>query len=70
MGLAILRLALGTVFVAHGVPKLFPVWGGSPAITAAFFDSLGLGPALPLALAVGVVEVVGGLALLACAYAR
>ena len=42
-GPAVLRLALGAVFAAHGAQKLFGVWGrGGLANTAADFSSLGL----------------------------
>ena len=65
-GPAVLRLAVGAVFVAHGAQKLFGIWGGGgPTGTAAFFSQLGLSPAFPLALLVGVVEFVGGLMLIA-----
>lgn len=65
-GPLVLRLTLGVVFVAHGAQKLFGVWGGGgPAGTAAFFAQLGLGPAYPLALLLGLVELAGGLALMA-----
>jgi putative oxidoreductase len=63
-GPAVLRLAVGAVFVAHGVQKLFGVWGGGGLIgTADSFAQLGLTPALPLALFVGVLELMGGLLL-------
>jgi putative oxidoreductase len=65
-GPAVLRLAPGAVFVAHGAQKLFGVWGGGGlAGTAAFFGQLGLTPAYPLAILVGLVEFVGGLMLIA-----
>jgi putative oxidoreductase len=65
-GPAVLRLATGAVFVAHGAQKLFGVWGGGGlAGTAAFFGQLGLTPAYPLAILVGLVEFVGGLMLIA-----
>jgi putative oxidoreductase len=68
-GPVVLRLAVGAVFVAHGLPKLVPIWGqGGPEATAAFFDSLGLRPAMPLALATGVVETLGGAALILGAF--
>ena len=68
-GPAVLRLAVGAVFAAHGAQKLFGVWGGGgPAGTAAFFGKLGLAPAYPLALAVGVAEFIGGLMLIIGAY--
>jgi putative oxidoreductase len=60
-----LRLALGVVFVAHGLPKLVPIWGQSPSATAIFFDAIGLRPAYPLVVAVGLVEVASGVALVA-----
>lgn len=64
-GPAVLRLAVGTIFVAHGAQKLFGVWGG-PGLsgTAAFMGTLGLGPGLPLAVLVGLVEFGGGLLLI------
>jgi putative oxidoreductase len=68
-GPLILRLALGAMFAAHGAQKLFGVWGGSgPSGTAAFFAELGLTPAYPLALFVGIVELAGGLMLASGAF--
>ncbi len=71
MGPAILRLAVSAVFIGHGAQKLFGLWGGGGlAATSDFLASLGLGPAGPLALVFGVVELAGGLLLLAGAYTR
>ena len=68
-GPAVLRLAVGAIFVAHGAQKLFGLWGGGgPNGTAAFFAQLGLTPAFPLAIFVGLVELVGGLLLFAGAF--
>ena len=65
-GPAVLRLVVGTVFVAHGAQKLFGLWGGGGlAGTAAFLAQLGLTPAYPLAVAVAIVEFGGGLLLIA-----
>ncbi len=65
-GPAVLRLAIGAVFVAHGAQKLFGIWGGGGlAGTAAFFGQLGLTPAYPLALLIGLIEFAGGLMLIA-----
>jgi putative oxidoreductase len=65
-GPAVLRLAVGAVFVAHGAQKLFGVWGGGGLQgTAAFFSQLGLTPPYPLAVLVGLVEFIGGLMLIA-----
>ena len=55
----VLRLTLGTMFVAHGLLKLVVF---TPAGTAKFFESLGL-PA-PLAYLTIGAEVLGGVALL------
>jgi putative oxidoreductase len=69
LGPAVLRLGLGAIFVAHGAQKLFGVWGGGGLSgTAAFFEQIGLGPAMPLAVLAGVVEFAGGLMLLAGAF--
>jgi uncharacterized membrane protein YphA (DoxX/SURF4 family) len=43
-GPAVLRLAVGAVFVAHGSQKLFGVWGGAGGGTARF-GQIGLAPA-------------------------
>lgn len=68
-GPAVLRLATGAIFIAHGAQKLFGLWGGAgPDGTAAFFARLGLTPAYPLALAVGIVEFIGGIMLVLGAY--
>jgi putative oxidoreductase len=63
-GPAVLRAVVGIVFVAHGLQKLLPSLGGGPEATAAYYSSLGFEPALPLAWLVGIVELVGGLALI------
>ncbi len=64
-GPAVLRLAVGAVFVAHGSQKLFGIGGGGLDATAAFFTQIGLTPAMPLASLTGVVELVAGLMLIA-----
>ena len=65
-GPAILRVAVGAMFVAHGMQKLFGVLGGGGLTgTAAYFDSIGLSPGYALAVAVGVTEFGGGLLLVA-----
>lgn len=64
-GPAVLRLAIGLVFVAHGAQKLFGIWGGGGlSETAGFLAQLGLTPAYPLAVLVGLMEFGGGLLLL------
>ena len=68
VGLLVLRLVLGLMFVVHGLPKLVPVWGTSPRETAALFETAGVVPAYPIAVGSGLVESLGGLLLLAGGY--
>lgn len=61
-GLLIIRLIVGLTFVGHGAQKLFG-WFGGPGIkgTAGWFGSINIKPALPMAVLVGLFELVGGL---------
>ncbi len=55
---------VGLTLAAHGAQKLFGWFGGHGiAGTTGFFAQLGLRPARPLAILVGLVETFGGLAL-------
>jgi putative oxidoreductase len=68
-GPTLLRFALGVVFAAHGAEKLFGLWGGGGLTgTAAFFAQLGLTPPYLLAIVVGLIELCGGVLLLAGAF--
>ena len=68
-GPAVLRLALGAVFTAHGGQKLFGLWGGGGLSgTAAYFAQLGLEPSFALAVISGSIEFFGGLLLIAGAF--
>jgi putative oxidoreductase len=70
-GLLILRLGLSAVFIGHGAQKLFGIWGGGGLTAmAGTFQGLGLVPAFPLALLVGVTEFFGGLCLALGAFVR
>ncbi len=60
LGLAVLRVVLGVIFVAHGVPKLT----GGMEMTAGFFGSLGIPAPVLVAWAVALLETVGGLTLI------
>ncbi len=68
MGLLLLRLVLGFIFVFHGLPKLVPIWGASPYETAALFDAAGVVPAYPIAVGAGLVEMLGGILLIVGGY--
>jgi putative oxidoreductase len=62
LGLLVLRVVVGLLFVGHGAQKLLGWFGGHGlATTAAFFESLGLRPGRRMALAAGVAEMTGGL---------
>lgn len=64
-GLAVLRVIVAAVFIAHGAQKLFGIWGGyGLAGTAGYFEQLGLKPGHALAMLVGIVEFGGGLMLI------
>jgi putative oxidoreductase len=58
----ITRFIVGIVFIPHGMQKLFGVFGGGGiAGTTAFFQKLGLEPAMSLAYLVGIQEFLGGI---------
>jgi putative oxidoreductase len=61
---ALLRLIGGGFLVPHGLWKLFGITGDQGQMVQ-FFASIGLQPAFPLVIAVGLVELCGGL-LVAC----
>jgi putative oxidoreductase len=52
-----IRILAGILFIAHGIPKL-----SDPAMTQGFFGNIGLPP--ELAIPIGLLEVIGGFALL------
>jgi putative oxidoreductase len=52
-----IRILAGIAFIAHGMPKLL-----DPSMTQGFFPNIGLPP--ELAIPIGVLEVVGGFAIL------
>jgi putative oxidoreductase len=65
LGVLILRVILGALFIGHGTQKLFGWFGGhGPDATGGFFESLGLRPGRRHALATGAAEAGGGALLL------
>ena len=62
VGLLVLRLVLGVIFVGHGAQKLFGTFGG-PRISgfAKALEQLGVKPARPMAILAGLAEFVGGI---------
>lgn len=64
-GSLILRLTLGVIFIAHGAQKLFGWFGGyGLEATGQWMASVGLEPGFLMALAAGLVEFGGGVALI------
>lgn len=57
---ALVRVVAGAFLVPHGMWKLFGITGDQ-AQMAQFFADIGLQPAFPLMIAVGLVEFIGGL---------
>jgi putative oxidoreductase len=61
LGLFILRVVLGVLFVGHGTQKLFGWFGGyGPEGTGGYMESLGLRPGRRHAMAAGAAEAGGG----------
>jgi len=60
----LVRVAIGATLFAHGSQKLFGLFGGGgPDGTARFFESVGIKPGRPAAIAAGLGEAGGGAAL-------
>lgn len=62
VGLLIIRIVIGLLFFAHGAQKLFGWFGGHGLKgTAGWLESMGMKPAVPLALMAGLAEFIGGI---------
>jgi putative oxidoreductase len=62
LGLLIIRLVVGVLFIGHGAQKLFGWFGGHGLKgTGGWFESIGMKPGAALALLAGLSEFVGGL---------
>jgi putative oxidoreductase len=61
LGTLAMRILIGGLFVGHGTQKLFGWFGGHGLDgTAGFFESIGLRPGKPNAIAAGAAETAGG----------
>lgn len=62
LGLLIIRLVVGLLFVGHGAQKLFGWFGGyGPKGTGGWLESIGVKPGVVMAVVAGLMELVGGL---------
>ncbi|XRG80461.1 DoxX family protein [Rossellomorea sp. GAMAL-10_SWC] len=62
IGLLLIRLVVGILFIGHGAQKLFGWFGGYGLKgTGGWFDSIGMKPGVTIALIAGLAEFIGGL---------
>lgn len=62
LGLLIVRLVVGLLFVGHGAQKLFGWFGGyGPKGTGGWLESIGVKPGVAMAVVAGLMELVGGI---------
>lgn len=62
IGLLIIRLVIGILFVGHGAQKLFGWFGGYGLKgTGGWMESIGIKPGVTMALIAGLAEFIGGL---------
>lgn len=62
IGLLIIRVVIGVLFVGHGAQKLFGWFGGYGLNgTGGWFDSIGMKPGVTMALIAGLAELIGGI---------
>jgi putative oxidoreductase len=62
IGLLIIRVVIGVLFVGHGAQKLFGWFGGYGLNgTGGWFDSIGMKPGVTMALIAGLAELTGGI---------
>jgi putative oxidoreductase len=61
LGLLIIRLVIGVLFIGHGAQKLFGWFGGHGLKgTGGWFESIGMKPGVKMALLAGLAELIGG----------
>jgi putative oxidoreductase len=62
LGLLIIRLVIGVLFIGHGAQKLFGWFGGYGLKgTGGWFESIGMKPGVIMALFAGLAELIGGI---------
>ncbi|SFT13463.1 DoxX family protein [Paenibacillus sp. BC26] len=61
LGLLIIRVVIGLLFIGHGAQKLFGWFGGyGPKGTGGWMESIGMKPGVLMAVLAGLMELVGG----------
>jgi putative oxidoreductase len=66
LGLLIIRLVVGILFMGHGAQKLFGWFGGyGPKGTGGWMESIGIKPGVAMAVLAGLMELLGGVFLAA-----
>ncbi|NIK70490.1 MULTISPECIES: DoxX family protein [unclassified Paenibacillus] len=61
LGLLVIRVVVGLLFVGHGAQKLFGLFGGyGPKGTGGWMESVGIRPGVAMAVFAGVLELLGG----------
>lgn len=61
LGLLVIRVVIGLLFVGHGAQKLFGWFGGyGPKGTGGWMDSIGIKPGVAMAVLAGLLELIGG----------
>ncbi|MBP3964585.1 DoxX family protein [Paenibacillus lignilyticus] len=61
LGLLIIRVVIGLLFIGHGAQKLFGWFGGyGPKGTGGWMESIGMKPGVLMAVLAGLMEFVGG----------